>query len=191
MAPTRRVHDRELLDALEALDPISLTADVWRAVRIGRDPIRGSTADGRWGAAGELEVLYTSLERDGARAEIGYRLGLEPVWPSRLEHTECRVSLELERVCDLTDFALLSALGVDEGRYEGHDYRSEQAISAAARFLNFDGILVPNARHPSDNLVIYTDVVDSGALNVHEVHKIDWNRWRAANRTRPSRRRGR
>src|ERR1700730_7394720 len=39
--------------------------------RKGRDPLRGSTANGRWSpSGGEFEVLFTSLERDGALAEI-------------------------------------------------------------------------------------------------------------------------
>lgn len=184
-----RVHDRELLDALESLDPIPLTATVWRTVRVGRDPTRGSTANGRWNAAGELEVLYTSLEREGALAEIGYRLGLEPIWPSKLVHEIHKISVTVDRVCDLSDFSLLSELGIDEDRYEGHTYTAEQAISAAARFLGFDGLLVPNARHHCNNVVLYTDVIDCGILSVESTEDIDWNQWRAANRNRPSRRR--
>jgi hypothetical protein len=189
MGSSGRVHDRELLDALEALDPVACTTSVWRVVRQGRDPVRGSTANGRWGAPGELEVLYTSLERDGALAEVGYRLGLEPIWPSRLEHTICKVDANVTRICDLSDFRLLGRLGVDEARYEGHDYTVEQAISAAARFLGFEGILVPNARHPCANLILYTDVIDCGDLEVGGAQPVDWNAWRAANKTRPSRRR--
>ena len=189
MASGGRVHDREMLDALEALDPIRLTIDVWRTVKRGRDPTRGSTAGGRWGAGGELIVLYNSLERAGSLAEVGYRLGLEPIWPSRLEHELYHLSIDLDRVCDLTSFDLLRSLGIDESRYEGHDYRVEQAISAAARFLEFDAVLVPNARHPSDNLVVYPDIVDAGNLVVQAAESVDWNAWRAANRERPSRKR--
>jgi hypothetical protein len=76
---TGRRHDRVILDALEAMGPEAFAGDVWRVTSRGRDPLRGSMAEGRWSPAGEFEVLYTSLERDGALTEIGYRLSLEPV----------------------------------------------------------------------------------------------------------------
>src|SRR6202022_3268404 len=86
MSSGGRVHDRSVLDALEKLDPKPFDSDVWRVARKGRDPLRGSSASGRWGAAGELEVLYTSEQRDGALAEVGFRLSLEPVGPSLIQH---------------------------------------------------------------------------------------------------------
>lgn len=190
MTSRSRVHDRELLDALEELDPCSIESQVWRVVRLGRDPARGSTANGRWGAPGEFEVLYTSLERDGALAEIGYRLGLEPIWPSKIEHTITTIDLSLGRVLDLSDFNLLNKFGISEDTYESHDYRTEQALSSAAKFLGFDGILVPNARHNSNNIAIYTESIDSTSSIVLKAGEpVDWNVWRAANKRRPSRRR--
>src|SRR6266404_5750678 len=71
-----RIHDGVVLDALEALDPEPFRGAVWRVTRRGREPLRGAAAHGRWSASGEFEVLYTSLARDGALAEIGYRLSL-------------------------------------------------------------------------------------------------------------------
>ena len=183
-----RVHYRELLDALEQRDSQSFAGDTWRVVRSRRDPMRGSTANGRWGAAGEFEVLYTACERDGALAELGYRMSLEPIWPSKLGHDAHRIGVELDRVLDLTDFAFLARLGIDESRYEGHRYEVEQAVSAAARFLEYQAILVPNARYPGNNLVVYADI--HGALNgldLAEGEPVDWNAWRASNRSRPSR----
>lgn len=187
MSVGTRVHDHNLLDALEALDPQALSIDVWRVSRMGRDPTRGSTADGRWNAAGELEVLYTSRERNGALAEIGYRLGIEPIWPSRIQHEIHNIVAEFHNICDLSDFGLLNSLGLDESKFEGHDYRVEQAISAAAKFLGFDGILVPNARYRCENLILYTDVIDCGSLTLKSSEVVDWNAWRASNRSRPSR----
>ncbi len=72
----RPAHDRRILDALEAIDPERFAGEAWRVTRKGRDPLRGSAADGRWSpGGGEFEVLYTSLERDGAlpRSDIGSR----------------------------------------------------------------------------------------------------------------------
>src|SRR5260370_7903980 len=86
MSSGSRVHDRSVLDALEKLDPELFDSDVWRVARKGRDALTGSSANGRWGAPGELEVLYASEARDGALAEVGFRLSLEPVCPSRIQH---------------------------------------------------------------------------------------------------------
>ena len=189
MAMNERVHDREMLDILEQLDPQPFVGDAWRVVRSGRDPMRGSTANGRWGASGEFEVLYTACDRDGALAEIGYRMSLEPIWPSKIRHDVYRVEVGLTRVLDLTDFGLLARLGIVEEGYESHRYDSAQAVSAAARFLEFQAILVPNARYSGNNLVVYPDL--EGALNgltQMECKPVDWNAWRASNRNRPSRR---
>jgi RES domain len=189
MPINERVHDSEMLDILEQLDPRTFAGDAWRVVRSGRDPMRGSTANGRWGASGEFEVLYTACDRDGALAEIGYRMSLEPIWPSKIGHDVYRVEAALDRVLDLTDFVLLESLGIREDSYEGHRYNAEQAVSAAARFLGFQAILVPNARYPGNNLVVYPDLEGaSNGLTQMESEAVDWNAWRARNRNRPSRR---
>jgi hypothetical protein len=183
-----RVHTRELLDALEHCDPQPFVGETWRVVRSRRDPMRGSTANGRWGAAGEFEVIYTACDREGALAEVGYRMGLEPIWPSNIRHEVHKLDVGLDRVLDLTDFALLTQLGIHEESYEGHRYEVEQSISAAARFLEFQAILVPNARYSGNNLVVYPDL--QGVLNgltQRESEPVDWNAWRASNRNRPSR----
>lgn len=187
MIETDRVHDRELLDRLEEIDGMSLGSKYYRVGRAGRDPTRGYAANGRWSKANELEVLYTAAVADGALAEIGYRMALEPIWPSRIRHEIAELSIHLENVCDLTDFTDLEALGVDTARYESHEYRETQAISAAARFLEFDAILVPNARHDCNNLVVYTDLVDAAAIEALSIEEVDWNCWRSKNRMLPSR----
>lgn len=183
-----RVHDRELLDRLEALEGIAVDSSYFRVGRTGRDPTRGYAANGRWSKANELEVLYTAEMADGALAEIGYRMALEPIWPSKIFHEIAELRITLDNVCDLSNFSDLRALGVDVDRYEGHDYHVTQAVSAAARFLEFDAIIVPNARHNSNNLVVYTDLVDPSSIDIVSVCDVDWNGWRAKNRVLPSRR---
>src|SRR5436190_2632299 len=103
-----RIHDRVILDALEVLDPEPFRGTVWRVTRKGREPLRGAAAHGRWSSSGEFEVLYTSLERDGALAEIGYRLSLEPVLPSRIEHEIHAIGVEAERTLRFADVASLA-----------------------------------------------------------------------------------
>jgi hypothetical protein len=175
-----RIHDRALLDALEALDPEPFHGAVWRVARKGREPLRGSIANGRWSAGGEFEVLYTSLERDGALAEIGYRLSLEPVWPSRVEHEIHALQVEAERVLRFADLASLGPIGVDVARYRTLEYGVTQAISAAAHFLEFDGLIVPNARFDCHNLIIFVE--RAPMLTLIETHSVDWDGWRKGQR---------
>lgn len=183
MAAGDRVHDAAILDALERLDGEPFDATVWRVTRNGRDPLRGASVNGRWGAAGEVEVLYTSEQRDGALAEIGFRLSLEPVWPSLILHEIHAVAVKTKRIMRLADLKKLETLGVDIARYETFDYSATQAIAAAAHFLDFDGLLVPSARFSCANLVLFTDrVANVGQLQLISSEEINWADWRAQNR---------
>jgi RES domain-containing protein len=179
MRSSGRVHDRGLLDALERMDAISFDGSAWRITRAGRDPIRGSAANGRWSPGGTVEVLYTSIERDGALAEIGFRLALEPVWPSRLRHEIHKIKVHTSKTLHFVDVASLAAFGVDISRYESFDYAATQALSAAAHFMEFDGLLVPSARHKSQNLVIFMDREGAASLERLGTEVVDWSAWRA------------
>lgn len=186
--PTRRVHDAQILDVLETLPAQPYSGIVWRTVWAGREPRRGTVSNGRWSSPGEFEVLYTSALREGSLAEIGYRLQLEPIWPSKLGHEIHGLEIELAKVLDLREFDLLERLGVETKAYESHRYSATQSIAAAVRFLEMDGILVPNARHPSDNLVIFVDksaCLDS--IDITSSNNVDWSAWRDVNPHRPSR----
>jgi hypothetical protein len=168
---------------LEKLDPKPFDSDVWRVVRKGRDPLRGSSASGRWGAAGELEVLYTSEQRDGALAEVGFRLSLEPVWPSLIQHQIHVLAVKAERILHLVDMRELGNLGVDISRYETFEYGPTQAIAAAAHFLEFDGMLVPSARFACSNLVLFIDRAShTGHLQLVSSEDVDWSDWQKKNR---------
>ncbi len=178
-----RVHDRSVLDALEKLDPEPFDSDVWRVARKGRDPLRGSSANGRWGAPGELEVLYTSEQREGALIGVGFRLSLEPVWPSLIQHQIHILAVKAERTLRLVDMRELANLGVDISRYESFEYDATQAIAAAAHFLEFDGLLVPSARFACSNLVLFADRVSrSGHLQLVSSEDVDWPEWQRKNR---------
>jgi RES domain-containing protein len=126
------------------------------------------------------------LERDGALAEIGYRLSLEPVWPSRLQHEIHELAAQSERALQFADIASLATLGVDVARFQSFDYTATQALAAAAHFLEFDGLLVPSARHSSANLVLFMDRGLSGSLEVKSTESVDWTAWRGQQgRSRP------
>jgi hypothetical protein len=171
-------HDSALLDALEGRATEAFTGDVWRITRAGRDALWGSTAPGRWSPGEDARVLYTSLERDGALAEIGFRLSIEPVWPSRLAHEIHRIAAHTERSLRFADISALVPLGVDPARWTGFDYTATRAIAAAAHFLEFDGLIVPSARFACHNLVVFLANL-APALTVRESQPVDWSPWRA------------
>lgn len=179
-----RIHDRVILDALEALDPEPFVGTAWRVTIAGHDPLRGAAANGRWSPSGEFEVLYTSLMREGALAEIGYRLSLQPVRPSRIEHEIHAIDVQMERNLRFADVESLGPLGVDPARYRSFDYTATQAIAAAANFLGYDGLIVPNARFACANLVIFTE--RAPALTLIQTERVDWDEWRSRHRNNPS-----
>jgi RES domain len=177
MIGQRPVHDRRILDALEAIDPERFSGKVWRVARKGRDALRGSAANGRWSSSGgEFEVLYTSLEREGALAEIGYRLSLEPVWPSRVEHEVHLIKVGTERTLRFARLESLAPLGVAIARYHTFEYQATWAIAAAAYFLEFDSLMVPSARFSCENLFIFTERATGLMLKSSEA--VDWDSWR-------------
>ena len=168
-------HDRALLDALDVA-AIPFSGNVWRIAQVGRDPLKGSSLSGRW-SGGDYSVLYTACERDGALAEIGFRLSLEPIWPSRLKHLLHEIKVECEKVIDLSDLPALERLGVTTSKYQSLDYSVTARISAAAAFLEFDAMLVPNARFKCRNLVIFNEKPNS--LELVKSSPIDWDAWRS------------
>ena len=64
--------DRELLERLAAFAPVRFDSTVFRATRPGLDPLMPSVIGGRWMLPAETRILYTSVEKDGAIAEIAF-----------------------------------------------------------------------------------------------------------------------
>ncbi len=173
-----RVHDRAILDALESFTSEALEKTVWRVARKGRDPLRGAVANGRWNEIGEFEVLYTSLEPQGALAEVGYRLSLEPVWPSKIEHEIHTLQIVANRALRFDNLQQLETLGVNTVRFETFEYTATQAIAAAAHFLEFDALIVPSARFTAPNLVVFVDRLRTPP-ELLGTDKVNWPAWRA------------
>jgi len=185
MASVWRVHEQELIDALAAIEPTAFTGPVWRVVRQGRDPLIGSSAGGRWSPPNIFDVLYTATEAPGALAEIGYRLSLEPIWPSRLNHEIHELSVDMGQTLKLADFDQLKALGVDVGRYPSLDYARTQQVAHAAYFLDFHGLIAPSARYDCANLMIFMDKLRGDAsLNAGGSELVNWQTWRTARKLR-------
>jgi RES domain-containing protein len=175
----RRARDLALLDQIDALPRSVFAGSAWRLVREGRDPLQGGPSMSRW-CNGEFAVLYTSLEHDGATAELHALLDLQPVFPSKIAFRVHRLKVSVKRTLDLTDFSALSKLGVDISRYQDRNYAVTQSIADVAHFLGFDGLLVPSARWPCANAVLFTDRIEPANLSIEttESDPIDWTEWR-------------
>jgi hypothetical protein len=73
------IHAKELLDRLESLPTVEFDDEVFRATRLGLDPLTASTRGGRWsprdvlGGTESVATLYTSCIREGALAQLKQR----------------------------------------------------------------------------------------------------------------------
>ncbi len=179
MASSRKARDVDLLDALEALNPEPFEGDVWRVLREGREPLQGYPTGARWDPPGGFDVLYTSLDPHGARAEVFFHLNRAPVFPSQTVYLLHRIGVRTRKTLRLADKNALAALKVDAARFSELDYRRTQAIGDAAYFLGFDGLLVPSARWECQNLILFTDRIDpNDGLVVSASKPVDWQAWR-------------
>jgi RES domain-containing protein len=179
----RKARDIALLDSIDALDREVISLEAWRVVRAGRDPLQGAPSRSRW-CNETFDVIYTSLERDGAVAEIFSLLNSQPVFPSKIEAHAHRISVNLTKVLRLDGLEKLAALGVEISRFKEREYVRTQAIADAAHFLDFEGLIVPSARWNCSNLVIFSDriVPDAVSHKGFETDPIDWIMWRRRKR---------
>jgi hypothetical protein len=177
------IHDQGLLDQLSALSTERFENEIFRATGVSADPLANSVIGGRWAPGvqngADVPILYTSLERDGALAEVvSYLVALTPL-PSRpLKVSRLGVStsktLRLARVS-------LERLGVDMARYGERDYGRTQSIGAALAFLGLDGLIAPSARWSCDNLMIFTENhLLTERLEVIDAEEVEWRSWAQA-----------
>lgn len=179
----KRARDLGLLDAIDAFKREPFAQPVWRITREKRDPALGAATNSRW-CNGTFDVLYTSLERDGAIAEIHALLSLQPVFPSKLASHVHKLTVDAKQTLRLADLPTLARLGVDTACYRDRDYGKTQEIADAAHFLGFDGLIAPSARWDCLNAMLFTDRIPPGGIEIAESEKqaIDWNAWRRSKR---------
>jgi hypothetical protein len=177
MTGGRRARDHQLLDALGTLEPEPFEGRAWRAVRDGRRPLEGSSARGRW-SPGHFDVVYTSLDPDGARAELYFHLTRQPAFPSQLRYWLYELNLKTKETLRLANTEALLGLGIEEARYRELLYDRTQAISDAAQFMGFDRLIVPSVRWDCLNLVLFVDSVDLDEIDIEAKSAIDWAAWR-------------
>lgn len=155
------IHAPDLLDRLEGLPKEPFDGKVFRGTRQSLDPLASSFSGGRWMRRDGAGVLYTSLAREGALAEISFHWGQLTPRPTKpvMLHTLRVVAhrtLKLLRVD-------LATLGVPESAFGGVNLPRTQEIGAAVEFLGCDGLVAPCARWHCDNLILFPDRMRAGA----------------------------
>jgi hypothetical protein len=125
---------------------------------------------------GGTAVLYTSLEREGALAELSFFWGTMTPLPSKPMVVHA-IKVETRKTIRLTrkDFI---PLGINEDKFQDTSYARTQMIGDAAGFLGCDGLIAPCARWNCDNLVIFSDnhAMDL-PMNVESSEVVDWQLW--------------
>lgn len=152
---------------------------VWRLSWAARNVLQGGGA-GRWNAANACAALYTSLEMDGAIAEIYYHLSQHPV-RSTAEKLLYGLQVSTKNTLCLDNREVLSSLGLGPQSLALTDPARSQEIGAAAHLLEYDSMLVPSARWPCLNLVLFTEYLDPDSVKVEEPTPVNWPAWREKN----------
>lgn len=172
----RAPRDHALLDALDKHSPTPFDGKVWRVVRDGRDAAQGYASTARW-SPGTFEVLYTSMEKSGAIAEVHFRLASQPVFPSKVIYQAAQLQVSAQKTIQLLDTELFGALNVDKSSFAKFDYLRTQEIGDAAQFLGFDGLIVPSARAPTRNLVLFTEALGPTDIQIIHSEAVNWRDW--------------
>ena len=174
------IRDPEIIDYLEDLPTETFDGQVFRACIVGRDPTSPSQAGGRWMLQDHASTLYTSMQREGALAEVSsFYAALTPL-PTKpvVVHTlrvECSRTLRLVRM-NLEDLGIIGELS------QQPDYNQTQLIGDAAAWLERDGLIIPSARWDTDNLVIFTDnIATDNVMTIEASEQVDWQSWARAN----------
>ena len=173
-------HDPALLDALSRRAQTTYRGRVYRATRVSYDPLIASTRAGRWAPNDGPAVLYTSMAREGALAEIAFHWGqLTPI-PKRA------VALHALAVGTTKTLRLiradLASLGVRDDQYEAINYSRTQEIGAAIAFLGCDGLIAPNARWSCDNLMVFMEHVPlDREFAIEATETVNWIEWAQLN----------
>lgn len=173
MARSFARRDSLLIDALEAIEPVEFEGSVWRVVREGRDPLQFSASGGRWDD-GSFDVLYTSLERQGAIEEMRFHLMRgQPVMPSKVRYKIFELQIRMDRALRFLNLDALAAVGLDVSRYgrlsyqdKSEEYPRTQQLGEVAHFLEFDGLIAPSARYGCHNAVLFGDRVPRDAMSI-------------------------
>lgn len=117
---------------------------------------------GRYNPKGAFGALYCGESPAVCSAEVRKATAGRVLGPFVL----ASVRVELHRVLDLTDHALLGQLGLRSENLVTPDWSQTQELGRLAREAGFEALLVPSVAAPGTNLVIFLDHLDPGS-SVH------------------------
>ena len=141
-----------LIERLGELDPESFSGRVFRWTFEGIPAERHNTRGARWNPPGTA-ALYTGLSRDVVELESNYLIEAQGIAPTR-ERQMHTLLVQLAKVLRLTR-SRLAVLGIDDSALTSSDHSKCQLVGGAVERLRFEGLLIPSARGPADNLVIF------------------------------------
>lgn len=170
------IRDFELLDRLSSFPTKAFDGEVFRVTPRSLPPLTPTMRGGRWVPVSEVSVLYTSMDREGALAEVAFHWSQLTPLPSKsvLLHG---IRLTARRTLRLVE-SDLSALGIQFGDYRMPNYSRTQEIGFAVEYLGCDGLIVPSVRWDCENLVLFMDNHDiTNELKVTITEEIDLQSW--------------
>ncbi|WP_269584425.1 RES family NAD+ phosphorylase [Roseibium sp. Sym1] len=174
------IYDPELIEHIQSLPCERFDGQVFRTTGLKSDPTAFSTNGGRWappdGNNGGCSILYTSLERNGALAEVASYLSLlTPVPQKSLALHTLEVAPQKTLRLAIGDF---SKLGIDASSYNKRNYEKTQLVGAVINFLELDGLIAPSARWNCANLMIFGDNYPLDAkLRIVSTEEISFEAW--------------
>lgn len=171
---------RELSGPISRQTPRSFEGTVYRVTPVPTDATKPTANGGRWAPRPRREpgfrVLYTSLDRNGAIAEVAsFLLDQSPRPVLDLKVSSIRISAS--KSIELTIEQLVQ-LGVDEAQFGQREYTRTQQIGAAINHLGFNGLISPSARWDCKNFTLFAQnhALDE-RLELLAAESINLNEW--------------
>lgn len=116
---------------------------------------------GRYNPPEEYGALYLSESAEACAAEMRRRPRTPP------EYVVGEIEVNVERVLDLTDPALLDRLGLEIDDLCTDDWELTRILGSLIRDSDFEGMVVPSAAGPYKNLVLFLDRFSSKSSIEH------------------------
>jgi len=163
--------------ALGRFSGTALSVVAFRNQAKGFDPRSGDGArrlGGRFNPPHSFPVLYLCVTRPCVVAELTRQaerqgLDVEALLPREL----FEISVDLDKVLDLTAAAALDSLGIERPDLVREDHRFTQEIGEAAHEHAFQAIRSPSATGVDDVLAIFPEKLAGAAPNVRLLG--EWN----------------
>ena len=146
------IYEPQFLDFLQEQEGGNWDGEVFRHMFAYFPPHRENTGGARWNPSG-VAAIYASLKRATALAESEHQISLQPVRP-RVRRTIYRIQIRLDNALRLPQSAL-DHLGATAEVIAAIDLGPCQMIGGAVAWLEYDGMIVPSARHQGSNLVLF------------------------------------